>query len=113
MVNGEQNPWSGKTKNPNMLAALNAVERMTGDKVIHAAFASAPSKPFDPHGNSSAWLVYRYPEHYQLIKRGGDMPDIYVECRGGRNSDKHFWVEASEVEMVRQHYERLAANDHS
>ena len=82
-----------------MEAALKAVEQITGEPVIAAAFP----RNFDPHANSVAWLAYRYPQQYRLIKGITPADNILVDLR-----DKHSWVFESEVDAVRDHYAREA-----
>ena len=91
--------------------ALRAVEIMTGDKVIHAAFKKVDYFPDSPLRNNHAFDVYRNPERYQLIKAGYRGQDIYVEYRMNRGYDKHFWVEASAVKAIRDHFEKMATNN--
>ena len=91
--------------------ALKAVEDMTGDKVICAAFKSIIPPKFDPHEHGDAWLVYRYPEHYQLVKGRSGHPDVYIEGWLRPNRDKHFWVEAHLVERIRNYYSNMERNE--
>jgi len=48
---------------------------------------------------SEVFLVLRYPEHYQRVTSNGS--EIYIE-RPRRGFDKHFWVEAAEVDRWRK-----------
>lgn len=66
---------------------------------------------FNPLENNMAWQVWRFPERYDLIKGSYRGQDTYVERRNFHGYDKHFWVEASEVEKIREHYEKEATND--
>jgi predicted DNA-binding protein (UPF0278 family) len=53
-----------------------------------------------------AWMVVRYPEHYQKIKGSSGVGDIYIEhCIEGY--DKHFWVTEEAVERVKAEVRNL------
>lgn len=87
----------------NMLAALKAVEEYTGSKVIAASFSNKTFQINPPYHmdladghNSAALQVYLYPQLYRLIEGITEADNIYVEIQ-----DKHNWIFASEVELIR------------
>ena len=89
-------------------AALDAVEKHTDSKIIHAVFMRQDSRlkaaRSDPKWNPIAWDAFINPERYQRIPGGSCRKDVYVRYDRSNGFRASVMIDADEVERIRRFY---------